>query len=103
MMPSPFHSAPAARTGGDGPISDQPEGKKHASAGHSQRVHDPLEAPKTAMPLYPGASATVWADRVADSVVLTIVDERRGTFTLAIPSNAASDLAVALVNAANGV
>ena len=67
----------------------------------SMTVPTELEASDSGIALVPGTSASVWADHPTDSVVLTIVDETRGVFTIAIPSQAASDLAVALVNAAN--
>ena len=64
--------------------------------------HDSGGPSYSTIPLFPGTSATVCANHLEDSVVLTIVDETREVFTIALPSQAASDLAVALVNAANG-
>ena len=51
------------------------------------------------VPLSPGVVATVSDGH--DHVLLSIGDEMRTSFTMRIPSRAASDLAVALVNAAN--
>ena len=65
-------------------------------------VRTELEASDIGIALLPDTSVSVWADHPTESVVLTIVDETRGVFTIAIPSQAASDLAVALVNAAKG-
>ncbi len=56
------------------------------------------------MPLQPGVAATVSTGRDGNSVCLSIIDdEGKSTFTVEIPAQAASDLAVALVNAANGL
>jgi hypothetical protein len=52
--------------------------------------------------LYPGASATVSTDLARDVVVLTIVDDAGPSLTVEMPTQAASDLALVLVNAANG-
>lgn len=54
------------------------------------------------LPLCSGVVATV-AQHHVDCVLLSIVDEVGTTFTIRLPSQAASDLAVALVNAANGM
>ncbi len=54
------------------------------------------------LPLCTGVVATVVQDD-ADCVLLSIVDEVGTSFTIRLPSQAASDLAVALVNAANGM
>lgn len=50
-----------------------------------------------------GITATVTADPARSTILLSIVEETKPLFTIQIPSQAASDLAVALVNAANGL
>ncbi len=56
------------------------------------------------LPLAEGVTATVTRDEEKGWVYLSIVDKTRGVpLTLEIPSQYASDLAVALVNAANGL
>ena len=55
------------------------------------------------VPLYPGVVATVAGEHERDKVVLSLTDGLGASFTIEIPSRAASDLAVALVNAANGL
>jgi hypothetical protein len=61
------------------------------------------EAGERALRLSPRAVATISADRQRDVVVLSIVDGAGPAFTVEIPSRAASELAVVLVNAANGL
>lgn len=56
-----------------------------------------------ALTLYGGVQATVSGDDERTLVFLSVTDEVGTSFTLRIPSQAASDLAVALVNAANGL
>ena len=63
----------------------------------------PADSVVQALCLYPGVVATVSGDREADCVHLSITDDIGTSFTVQIPSQAASDLAVALVNAANGM
>ena len=53
--------------------------------------------------LGPGKTATVTDDAARSTVVLAIVDDTNPSFIIEIPSQAASDLALALVNAANGL
>jgi hypothetical protein len=55
------------------------------------------------VPLYTGVVATVAGDHQRDKVVLSLTDGLGASFTIEIPCRAASDLAVALVNAANGL
>ena len=58
----------------------------------------------TEVDLEEGVTAIVSADAGRKWVFLSIADDARGTILrLRIPSQQASDLAVALVNAANGV
>ena len=63
-----------------------------------------LDAPSMSqtLPLYPGVVASVSGDDERSNVVLSVTDEVGASFTVQIPAQAASDLAVALVNAANG-
>ena len=65
-----------------------------------------LGDPRTskALPLYDGVTATVSSDEETGWVFLSISDAGGGApLTLQIPSREASDLAVLLVNAANGL
>ncbi len=55
------------------------------------------------LPLSPGVAAKISTDQKSDAVLLSIVDETGTAFSIQIPTAAASDLAVALVNAANGL
>ncbi|MDQ4069543.1 MAG: hypothetical protein M3203_08780 [Actinomycetota bacterium] len=63
---------------------------------------DPHSA--TIVPLSPGVKATISCDEEKGWVYLSIADaERTAPVALQIPAQQASDLAVALVNAANGL
>ena len=55
------------------------------------------------VPLAAGAEATVFRDDETNIVTLSVADDTGATFTVRMPSQAASDLAVAIVNAANGL
>ncbi len=55
------------------------------------------------LPLSPGVVATVCSVDEGNSVFLSIDDEAGTSFNIRIPSEQASDLAVALVNSANGL
>ncbi len=72
-------------------------------AAQPDRRVDGTESVK-ALHLYGGVTATVSGDQAKEWVFLSIADAANGApFTLRIPSREASDLAVLLVNAANGL
>ena len=63
----------------------------------------PASQGEVVLPLSPGVVATVCSVDEGDSVFLSIDDEAGTSFKIRIPSQQASDLAVALVNSANGL
>lgn len=72
------------------------------SEGEGRTLHAAKQG-EVVLTLSPGVVATVCSVDEGDAVFLSIDDEAGASFNIRIPSQQASDLAVALVNSANGL